>query len=145
MSSMRCFEASARIIAFLVLFFIYAAVFFGFALDAAGAGHGTAILFVPLIASVLLIPAGVMAAVGGDWFRPRNFVVVMSAHYVVTAMYVVSGFVDGVPESLVKMWALSKGVFIKAIALYVAGQALMWVAYGLRVRYSHSYRVGSTI
>lgn len=141
---MKCFEAFAKIFVFLVLFVIYAAVLFGFALDAAGAGHGTIILFVPLMTSVLLIPAGVMVAVGGNWFRPRNFVLLMSAHYAVTAIYVVPYFADGVPETFVKMWSRYPELFYRAIALYVAGQALMWLAFWLRVKYSHSYRDGPT-
>jgi len=139
---MKCFEAFARAFAFLVLFVVYAVVFFGFALDAAGAGHGTPVLFAPLMTSVLLIPAGVIVAVGRNWFRPRDFVVLLSLHYVITAIYVVPYFADGVPEEVVEMWTLSKGVFVKAIAWYVAGQALMWSAFWLRVRHSYSYRGG---
>jgi len=140
---MNWFEALCKAFAFLVTFVIYAGVLFCFALDAAGAGHGTFILFAPLITSVLLVPAGVMVVVGRNWFRSRHFLVVMLIHYAVTAFLVVPYFVGEVSAGFLKMWTHYEELFYRAIIWYAAGQALMWLGYGLRVKHSHSNRDGS--
>jgi hypothetical protein len=112
----------------LLIFLIFALYTIGcvyFAIQAAGAGHGTFIFFAPVVTWPLLL---VVAVLIGLRTRPMVCATLLITHSVISIGLIIGYISDG-PDAFLRMWAQSRQLMIVGICWYVFGQMGFWLGF----------------
>ena len=110
-----------------VFIFAYSVGVFYFAVDGAGAGHGTALFFAPLFTWPLVLGAFVAVVYADRMPGKIAFLFCVGLHYLHMSFWLsdcFNGYCD--QEELVQLWKFSKTFAMFGIGWYLLGQVILW-------------------